>query len=158
MLRHTSYTAEALEARRLLATFPAGFTGTLVGSALNGGTAMAVAPDGAIFVALQAGQLRVIRAGALLATPYISLTVDPAGERGLLGVAFDPNYASNRFLYLYYTVPGTPAHNRISRFTTDPNNPNIVTAGSEMVLLALDNLSTATKHNGGAIHFGPDRK
>ena len=42
----------------------------------------------------------------LLATPFVSLTVDSTGERGLLGVTFDPNFASNQFVYVYYTVPG----------------------------------------------------
>ena len=45
------------------------------------------------------------------------LNVDSNGERGLLGVELDPNFSSNHFLYLYYTVPGSPPHNRLSRFT-----------------------------------------
>jgi glucose/arabinose dehydrogenase len=138
------------------AVLPAGFTESQFGSNLNGTpTAMAFAPDGRLFVCLQTGQLRVIKNGALLATPFVSLTVDSSGERGLLGVAFDPNFASNHFVYLYYTVPTAPIHNRISRFTA---NGDVVMAGSELVLANLDNLSTATNHNGGAIHFGPDGK
>jgi hypothetical protein len=70
-------------------------------------------------------------------------------------VAFDPNFVSNRYVYLYYTVPGSPAHNRISRFTA---NGNVAAANSEFVLVDLDNLSNAANHNGGAIHFGPDGK
>ena len=69
-------------------------------------TAMAFSPDGRLFVCLQGGQLRVIKNGALLPTPFVSLTVDSSGERGLLGVTFDPNFASNQFVYVYYTVPG----------------------------------------------------
>src|SRR6185436_18742166 len=61
----------------------------------------------------------------------------------------------NNFIYVYYTVPGSPAHNRLSRFTA---NGDVVVPMSEFVLLDLDNLSTATNHNGGAIHFGPDGK
>ena len=80
---------------------------------------MQFAPDGRLFVAEQGGRLRVIKNGALLPTPFITLPVDSAGERGLLGVAFDPNFAANQFVYLYYTVPGTPAHNRIGRFTAN---------------------------------------
>ena len=74
----------------------------------------------------------------LLATPFVSLTVDSNGERGLLGVAFDPDFASNHFVYVYYTVPGSPAHNRVSRFTA---NGDVAVAGSETVILDLDNLS-----------------
>jgi hypothetical protein len=83
------------------------------------------------------------------------LNVDSDGERGLLGVAVDPNFASNHFLYAYYTVPGSPAHNRVSRFVA---NGDVVQAGSETVLLDLDNLSTATNHNGGSLNFGTDGK
>ena len=62
-------------------------------------------------------QLRVIKTGSLLSTPFVSLTVDSSGERGLLGIAFDPNFATNRYLYVYYTVATSPIHNRVSRFT-----------------------------------------
>ncbi len=115
-------------------------------------TAMAIAPDGRIFVCQQTGALRVIKNGVLLATPFKSLTVDPVGERGLLGVAFDPNFLLTQYVYVYYTVPGSPPHNRISRFTADGD---VAAAGSELVLLELNNLS-ASNHNGGAIHFGAD--
>lgn len=115
---------------------------------------MAFAPDGRLFVCQQTGQLRVIKNGALLPTPFVSLSVDSSGERGLLGIAFDPNFSSNNFLYVYYTTSVAPIHNRISRFTA---NGDVAVAGSETVLVDLDNLS-ATNHNGGAIHFGPDGK
>src|SRR5689334_12181765 len=118
-------------------------------------TAMEIAPDGRIFVCEQGGRLRVIKNGALLPDPFVTLNVDSNGERGLLGVAFDPNFAANNFIYLYYTVPIAPEHNRVSRFTA---NGDIVVPGSEQIILELDNLSTATNHNGGAIHFGPDGK
>src|SRR5262249_33295487 len=77
------------------------------------------------------------------------------GERGLLGVAFDPDFATNQFVYVYHTVPGSPPHNRVSRFTA---NGDVAASGSEVPILDLDNLSGATNHNGGAIHFGPDGK
>jgi glucose/arabinose dehydrogenase len=93
--------------------------------------------------------------GTLLASPFVTLSVDSNGERGLLGVAFDPNFASNHYVYVYHTVPGSTAHNRISRFTA---NGDVALANSEFVVVDLDNLSNATNHNGGAIHFGPDGK
>ncbi len=136
------------------AAVPAGFTETLVAGTLSAPTAMAIAPDGRIFVTQQGGALRVIKNGALLSTPFVSLNVDSTGERGLLGVAFDPSFATNHFLYLYYTVP-SPAHNRVSRFTASGDT---AVAGSEVPILDLENLSGATNHNGGAIHFGPDGK
>ena len=137
------------------ATLPSGFVETTFASGLSAPTAMDFAPDGRLFVCLQGGNLRVIKNGALLPTPFLTLSVDSSGERGLLGVAFDPNFSSNNFVYVYYTVPGSPPHNRVSRFTA---NGDVAVAGSEVVILNLDNLSSASNHNGGAIHFGPDGK
>ena len=117
---------------------------------------MEFAPDGRLFVCQQGGQLRVIKNGVLLPTPFLSLAVDSSGERGLLGVAFDPDFSTNNFVYVYYTpAASSPRHNQVSRFTA---NGDVAAAGSEVVILTLDNLSTATNHNGGAIHFGSDRK
>src|ERR671926_81403 len=85
------------------ANLPAGFTETLVVSGISRPTAMQFAPDGRLFVTLQDGKLRVIKNGLLLAAPFISLTVDSIGERGLLGLAFDPNFDTTSHIYLYYT-------------------------------------------------------
>src|ERR1051325_7830541 len=138
------------------ATLPPGFTETQVGGNLGGTpTAMEFAPDGRIFVCLQEGRVRVIQNGALLATPFVTVATTANNERGLLGISFDPNFASNQFVYLYYTVISSPIHNRISRFTA---NGNVAVTGSETAILDLDNLRTATNHNGGGIHFGPDGK
>ena len=134
---------------------PTGFTEALVASGLASPTAMQFAPDGRLFVCEQTGRLRVIADGALLATPFVTLNVDSSGERGLLGVAFDPAFASNHFVYVYYTTATAPIHNRISRFTAAGN---VAVPDSETVILDLDNLSSATNHNGGALAFGPDGK
>ena len=135
------------------ATVPAGFTDSLVAGGLSNPTAMALAPDGRIFVCQQNGVLRVIKNGALLPTPFLTVTVDSSGERGLLGIAFDPNFVSNQLVYIYYTAITPTLHNRISRFTA---NGDVALAGSEVIVMDLPNLSTATNHNGGALHFGPD--
>ncbi len=137
------------------ATLPSGFAETLVASGLASPTAMAFAPDGRLFVCQQGGQLRVVKNGALLATPFLTVTTDASGERGLLGLAFDPNFSTNQFIYIYYTVTSSPRHNRVSRFTA---NGDTAIAGSEVVILELNNLSSATNHNGGAMHFGEDGK
>src|SRR5438128_2312389 len=145
-----------VSARAIAANLPSGFTETQFGSNLSGSpTAMAFAPDGRLFVCQQGGQLRVIKNGVLLGTPFVSLTVDFSGERGLLGIAFDPNFATNHYLYVYYTVATSPIHNRVTRFTA---TGDAAAPGSEVVILELNNLSSATNHNGGAIHFGPDGK
>ena len=136
-------------------TLPSGFTATLVASGLASPTAMQFAPDGRLFVAEQGGRLRVIKDGALLPTPFLTLTVSSVGERGVLGVAFDPAFSTNQFVYVYYTATTPAIHNRISRFTA---NGDVAAAGSELIILELDNLSSATNHNGGALAFGSDGK
>ncbi|HEX8136527.1 MAG TPA: PQQ-dependent sugar dehydrogenase, partial [Pyrinomonadaceae bacterium] len=138
------------------ATLPSGFTETQVTGGLTNPTAMALAPDGRIFVCQQTGQLRVIKNGALLPAPFLTVNVDSQGERGLLGVAFDPNFVNNNFIYIYYTATTPAVHNRVSRFTATANG-DVAVPGSEFVLLELNNLG-ATNHNGGAMHFGPDGK
>lgn len=137
------------------ATVPAGFTDETFVSGLSNPTAMAFAPDGRLFVCQQGGQLRVIKNGALLATSFLTVPVSSSGERGLLGITFDPSFASNGFVYVYYTATTPAVHNRISRFTA---TGDVAVVGSERVLMDLDNLSGATNHNGGAMHFGPDGK
>ncbi|MGI4832066.1 MAG: PQQ-dependent sugar dehydrogenase [Janthinobacterium lividum] len=135
-------------------TLPTGFNAVLVSTGIQSPTAMAFAPDGRIFVCQQGGQLRVVNNGTLVMAPFVSLTVDSNGERGLIGVAIDPNYLSNHYVYVYYTL-ASGANNRISRFTA---SGDAAVAGSEMVVLNLDPLLTATNHNGGAMHFGKDGK
>src|SRR5438876_8944344 len=71
------------------------FVDRVVAGGLHLPTAMALAPDGRIFVSEQGGTLRVIKRGVLLSTPFVTLTVDSSGERGLLGIAFDPHFAQN---------------------------------------------------------------
>jgi uncharacterized membrane protein len=75
----------------------------------------------------------------------MTLSVNSSGERGLLGVAFDPNFASNQFIYVFYTATTPAVHNRISRFKA--NGDVVDTSVAEVVLLDFDNLS-------GAMHFG----
>ena len=114
------------------ATLPAGFAETPVAGGLASPTAMAFAPDGRLFVCEQGGKLRVVKNGALLATPFLTVSTDSSGERGLLGVAFDPNFSANHFVYIYYTVLASPIHNRVSRFTA---SGDVAVAGSEVTIL-----------------------
>jgi len=106
-------------------------------------------------VAQQGGSIRVIKNGALLATPFATVTVDSSGERGLVGIALHPDFAANGFLYIYSTRTAGGAHNRISRFTAAGD---VAMGGSEVALVDLPNLSSATNHNGGGMHFGSDGK
>lgn len=126
---------------------------------------MAFAPDGSLFVAEQRGTLRVVDAnGQLQETPFLDArgSIGSSGERGLLGVALDPDFANNNYVYVYYTRKesrATPAHNRVARYTASVDDQGNVVAepGSWKLLLRLANLR-ATNHNGGAIHFGSDGK
>ncbi len=150
---------ETLESRTMLTTVPTGFSQTLVASGFGSPSAFDVTQDGRVLVAVQTGDVRVIRHGVLLPTPFVHLTVDSNGERGLLGVVEDPNFASNHFVYVYHTVPAAGAaapFNEISRFTADPANPDVALASSQVDILKLNDLSGATNHNGGAMHFGTD--
>lgn len=141
------------------ATLPAGFSETRIASGLPSPTSLAIAPDGRIFVTEQAGRLRVIRDGVVLAQPFVTLSTNTLGERGLLGVALDPDFATNRYVYLYYTSPTAPPRvNRVVRFTASASNPDVAEAGSEFQLIELSPLSTAFIHNGGALAFGADGK
>jgi glucose/arabinose dehydrogenase len=139
-------------------SYPAGFSQTLVAEGITGPTVVTPTPDGRLFVCQQNGTMRVVKNGTLLPTPFLTVTVDPSGERGLIGLTVDPNFATNQYLYVYYTVPtsGTvTVHNRVSRFTA---NGDVVLASSELILLELDPLSGATNHNGGSLAFRPDGK
>ncbi|HYB53337.1 MAG TPA: PQQ-dependent sugar dehydrogenase, partial [Thermoanaerobaculia bacterium] len=139
-------------------TVPAGFSASQIGGTLASPTAMVVAPDPndhRVFVCEQGGTLRVIKSGALLPTPFVKLTVDSTGERGLDGVTLDPNFEFNGYVYVYYTTPTPAVHNRVSRFTA---SGDVAVPGSELVLIDLNNLSTNLFHNGGGLHFGADGK
>ena len=136
---------------------PENFSESVVVSGLRDPTFMAFAPDGRIFVSEQGGTLRVVKDGKLLETPFLTLPVGGIGENGLLGIAFDPNFESNRHLYVFYTtelIEGVDVYNRVSRFTA---SGDVVQPGSEQVLLEIGPL-TALQHNSGAMRFGPDGK
>ena len=119
-----------------------------------------------MLITTQPGRLRAfVAGGALLTTPAFDLAARLCtnSERGLLGVAVDPAFATNRFIYVYYTFNkfntcttniANVAVNRVSRFTLP--DTNVVDPASERVLV--DNIpSTAGNHNGGDLHFGPGR-
>jgi glucose/arabinose dehydrogenase len=137
------------------ATLNPGFAETLFAGDFMNPTAMEFAPDGRLFVCEQAGHVHLVGSnGVKVFDPFVIVTANSEGERGLLGIAFDPNFAVNHFVYLYYTATIPTIHNRVSRFTADGD---VAVPGSEVVILELETLG-ATNHNGGAIHFGPDGK
>jgi glucose/arabinose dehydrogenase len=142
---------ERLETRTLLADVPDGFTDGEVVGGLDSPAAMEIAPDGRIFVAGQKGHLWAVENGnATLVTTLDN--VNSQDERGFLGLAFDPNFASNGFLYVYYTRNGNGGvHNRVSRLTISGNSST-----AENTVIDLPDIEGAIFHMGGALHFGND--
>lgn len=145
------------------ATLPAGFSETRIASDLNP-TTMTFAPDGRLFVCEKHGLLRVIENESLRKEPCfdISSKVDAWNERGMMTVCFDPDFARNGWIYVYYTLNRKPedkshasSNNRVSRFTMKGNT---VDPRSEKVLLELNHLSKTGWHNGGGLCFGKDGK
>lgn len=107
-----------------------------------------------LFVVEQAGRIRVIRSNALVATPFldISARLTSGGERGLLGLAFHPQYASNGRLYVNYTDRG--GDTRISEFRAPTPGGDTADAASERELMFVR--QPFSNHNGGGLAFGPD--
>ena len=149
---------ENLEDRWLLtSTLPAGFEENLVVSGLYEPTSIAIAPDGRIFISEKTDDIRIVKNGALLPTPFLTLPVAVVGERGIESVLLDPDFAQNGFVWVYYTHADSVApFNRLSRFTATPGNPDIGDLSSETVIL--DHISTVDPgfHNGGLMRFGAD--
>lgn len=148
---------ERLEPRTFFTAVLPGFSQTAIVGNLVQPTAMEFAPDGRLFISQKRGQLLVVKNGQALPTPFATLDVDERGEFGLMGIAFDPNFANNHFVYVYRTVNTPYEHNQVTRLTADPNNPDVMLAGSEKAIIDLPKLSSV-HHGGGAIHFGPDGK
>ncbi len=123
--------------------------------------------SGRLFIVDQAGQIRVLDpSGQLLPTPFLDIsskmvTLNPNyDERGLLGLAFHPNYASNGRFFVYYSAPlraGAPAGwnhtSTISEFQVS-SDPNVADPNSERIVLQID--KPQGNHNAGDIEFGPD--
>lgn len=134
------------------------FMDTTVASGMNLPTAMEFSPDGRLFVAEEGGNVTIVKNGQALPVPFLTVPTITSNEMGLLGVTLDPYFVANGYVYVYYTVPGSAdsqPHNRVSRFTADPYDPDRATAGSEKVLFDMDPL-TPNLYNGGGLHFGPD--
>jgi glucose/arabinose dehydrogenase len=131
---------------------PMGFIQTQLVDELDP-TSMSIAPDGRIFITEKNGKIRLVIDGNLQAAPFLTIKVDNFNERGLSGLTFDPNFESNSYLYVYYTVPGNN-RNRLSRFTA---NGNTAIPSSEKILIEFEPLAGAI-HNGGGMAFGKDGK
>jgi glucose/arabinose dehydrogenase len=121
-------------------------------SGLNFPVGMALAPDGRVFFNERlTGKIRIInQQWQLVTTTFCQLSIATSGEQGLLGLALDPDFTNNRFVYVYHTA-SSPLRNRVVRYTESSGSCTQET-------IILDNLPASTNHNGGIIQFGPDGK
>ncbi|MBI3847195.1 MAG: PQQ-dependent sugar dehydrogenase [Planctomycetes bacterium] len=143
------------------ADLPPGFEEVTICSGLDYPTAMAFAPDGRIFVALKKGEVRVVTAaGVILPDPFVTVAVEDYWDRGLVGIAVDPDFTHNGWVYIDYVSSMPPAHpprsdSRVQRVVRFTASGNVALAGSEHVVLdgiASDSMS----HMGGCLRFGSD--
>ena len=122
------------------------------------------APDGRMFIVQKNGIVRIFKNGSLLPTPFLDFSskVNTFNDNGMWGLAFDPNYSTNRFIYLTYVYEpngnpndSSPKISRLVRVTADPSNSDVMLAGSEVALL--DNLpDDEATHASGTIRFASD--
>lgn len=113
------------------------------------------ANDDRLFVVEKGGRIKIIQAdGTVNAVPFldISTLVSTNGERGLLGLAFHPDYGNNGYFYVNYT--NTSGNTQVSRFSVDSGNPDLADASSELEIIGYT--QPETNHNGGHLTFGPD--
>ncbi|HYE26027.1 MAG TPA: PQQ-dependent sugar dehydrogenase [Clostridia bacterium] len=136
----------------------------------------AFAPDGRVFVWERRGKIKVVKNGQVLATPFLDISsrVNNAGDRGLIGLALDPAFEVNGYIYISYVYEDggdptstAPRTERVSRIQADPNNPDIALAGSELVILGTKNtlpcnpgedciVNEIAAHTVDHLAFGPD--
>ncbi len=155
--------------RRSIASFTALLIASLAGSPASAQTitteliasgldeplwAGAPAGDPRIFIVEKKGVIRTLRNGTLLFAKFLDIhtKVSKTSERGLLGLAFHPNFANNGYLYVNYT--NTVGNTVVSRWTVPASTPNKVDPDSETVILT--QTQPYSNHNGGWLGFGPD--
>jgi glucose/arabinose dehydrogenase len=127
-----------------------------VASGFSSPVAIVNAGDTRLFVVQRGGAIRILNAnGTINATNFLMLSsiISSGGERGLLGLAFHPNYATNGYFYVNYTRIGDGA-TVIARYSVSSTNPDVADASSALVLLTIS--QPFSNHNGGSLAFGPD--
>jgi len=113
------------------------------------------ANDSRLFVVQQNGIIKIIQPnGTINAADFLNISseITFGGERGLLGLAFHPQYATNGYFFVYYN--NTAGNIVVARYSVSSTNPNIANAASEKIILNIP--KPFDNHNGGSIHFAPD--
>ena len=115
----------------------------------------APAGDARLFIVERPGRIRIVASGTLLSQPFldISAQLSTDGERGLLSMAFDPQYAQNGRFYIYYT--DLSGNITVDRIQVSPSNPNLADPVTAVRVIAIPH-PTYNNHNGGQLAFGPD--
>ena len=131
----------------------------LVTSATESPVEIKHAGDSRLFVVEQNGRIGILQGGALLGTPFLDIVglVASGGERGLLSLAFHPNYPATPWFFVYYTSKATGGANLgdlvLARYSVSAN-PSLADAASARILLTVPH-SEASNHNGGQLQFSP---
>ncbi len=117
-------------------------------------TSIANAGDARLFVTLQTGKVAIFSGGQVQPAAFLDLAplISCCGERGLLGIAFHPQYAANRFFFVDYT--NTAGNTVIARYQTSLANADMADPASSLILLTIN--QPFANHNGGQLQFGPD--
>ncbi len=117
--------------------------------------ALDFAPDGRIFISERPGRIRIYERGGLRPEPWLALEVAATGEAGLLGLAVDPQFSQNRFVYAAYSyrIGAFSLRNRLVRLREDPQS-----ATGVVDKILIDDVAGASNHDGGRVKFGPDGK
>jgi glucose/arabinose dehydrogenase len=112
--------------------------------------------SGRLFVVEQGGQVRIVRDGQVVDGAFLDIAdrITSGGERGLLGLAFHPQFPTDPRIFVDYT--DEKGDTRVSSFKVDPAKPDRVDPGTERRLLFVK--QPFSNHNGGAVIFGPDGK
>ena len=126
-----------------------------------GGAVFAEAPvgdTGRLFIGQLDGTVRVLdlHTGQLMSTPFLDIasTINQIGEGGLIGFAFDPDYAHNGFFYV--NVTNANDDTEIRRYQVSAANPNVADPASATLIIRIDQPDGLTNHKGGWLGFGPD--
>jgi glucose/arabinose dehydrogenase len=131
---------------------PASISRTTIANGLETPWAIAFAPDGRLFISERPGRIRIIKGNALQSDPWMKLNVTEVSESGLLGLATDPNFRENKYIYAAYSYSeNNNIKNRLVRLKEEGNH-----GVTDKILI--DNVPGGYNHDGGRVKFGPDGK
>ncbi len=138
-----------------LSTFSQNISLESVASGFNQPLNIQNAGDDRLFIVEKGGRIKIINSdGTVNPDNFLDLSgqISSDSERGLLGLAFHPDYSNNGYFYVYYSKPN--GDSQISRFSVDAGNPDLADPTSELLLFDIE--QPFSNHNGGCIAFGPE--